>query len=212
MDTVTGWYFSEESRLLRHGDARPIEIGVTHEVDAPIQLCKRGLHASVRAIDALQYAPGPIVWRVELSGKIETGDDKCVATRRKYIGGGVDASAVMRVFARRCALDVAHLWDMPDVVREYLNTGDESLRDASWTAARAAARAAHDASSWGAIWNASRAAHAASSRDASWDASWDASRDAAWDAAATAATVTLWNTARDAQNHHLESLLMELCK
>ena len=208
MNTVTGWYFSEESRLLRYGDARPIALGVTHEVDAPIELCWRGLHASVRAIDALHYAPGPIVWRVELSGKIETGDDKCVATRRKYIGGGVDASAVMRVFARRCALDVAHLWDMPDVVREYLNTGDESLRDASWTAARAAARAAHDASSWGAIWNASRAAHAASSRDASWDAS----RDAAWTAAATAATVTLWNTARDAQNHHLESLLMELCK
>ena len=146
MDTVTGWYFSEESRLLRHGDARPIEIGVTHEVDAPIQLCKRGLHASVRAIDALKYAPGPIVWRVELSGEIKTGDDKCVATHRKYIGGGVDARAVMRAFACRCALDVAHLWDMPPLVRAYLETGEESIRDAArdaaWDAAWAAAVAA----------------------------------------------------------------------
>ena len=192
MDTVTGWYFSEESRLLRHGDARPIAIGVTHEVEAPIELCNRGLHASVRAIDALHYAPGPIVWRVELSGKIKTGADKCVATHRKYIGGGVDASAVMRAFARRCALGVAHLWDMPDVVREYLNTGDESLRDAVWAVARAAARAAHDASSRGAIWTAARAAARAAARDASWTAAWDA--------------------ARDAQNKHLETMLMEICK
>ena len=101
MDTVTGWYFSEEARLLRYGDARPIALGVTHEVDAPIEFCERGLHASVRAIDALDFAPGPIVWRVELSGEIKLGDDKCVATHRKYIGGGVDASAVMRAFARR---------------------------------------------------------------------------------------------------------------
>ena len=32
MDTVTGWYFSEESRRLRYGDGRPIALGVTHEV------------------------------------------------------------------------------------------------------------------------------------------------------------------------------------
>ena len=145
MDTVTGWYFSEESRVLRFGDARPIAIGVTHGIDGPIKVCERGLHASVRAIDALNFAPGPIVWRVELSGEIKTGDDKCVATHRKYIGGGVDASAVMRAFARRCALDVAHLWDMPPLVRAYLETGEESIRAAAWAAARDAARGAASA-------------------------------------------------------------------
>ena len=77
MNTVTGWYFSEESRFLRYGDARPIALGVTHEADAPIELCERGLHASVRAID-LDSAPGPdclarrVVWRNQI------GDDKCV--------------------------------------------------------------------------------------------------------------------------------------
>jgi hypothetical protein len=159
MQTVTGWYFSEESRLLRYDDGREIALGVTHIVEPPIELCERGLHASVRAIDAIQYAPGPIVWRVELSGEIKTGDDKCVATHRKYISGGVDASAVMRAFARRCALDVAHLWDMPLIVRSYLETGEESIRAAAWDAAWAAARAA------------ARAA-----------AAWDAARAAAWDA------------------------------
>ena len=204
MDTVTGWYFSEESRLLQHGDARPIEIGVTHEVDAPIQLCKRGLHASVRAIDALKYAPGPIVWRVELSGEIKTGDDKCVATHRKYIGGGVDARAVMRAFACRCALDVAHLWDMPPLVRAYLETGEESIRDAARAAAVAAAG------------DAARAAAVAAAGDAAWAAARDAARAAAWDAARAAAGDAAWDAARDAagdaQNNHLEPLLMELCK
>jgi len=216
MDTATGWYFSEESRLLRYGDARPIALGVTHEVDAPIELCERGLHASVRAIDALEYAPGPIVWRVELSGEIKAGHDKCVATRRTYIAGGVDASVVMRAFARRCALDVAHMWDMPDVVREYLTTGDESIRDAAraaardaaWDAARAAASAAARAAARDAAWDAAR--------DAAWDAAWDAARDAAWDAARAAAWAAAWAAARDsaraAQNEYFESMLMELCK
>jgi hypothetical protein len=58
--------------------------------------------------------------------------------------------SVLREFARWCALSVAHLWDMPDVVRAYLETGDEKIRasasdaasDAAWAAAWAAARAA----------------------------------------------------------------------
>jgi len=204
MDTVTGWYFSKESRVLRYSDARPIAIGVTHEVDAPIQLCERGLHASVRALDALQYAPGPIVWRVELSGEIKTGDDKCVATHRKYIGGGVDASAVMRAFARRCALDVAHLWDMPPLVRAYLETGDELIRAAAWAAAWDAAGAAAKAAAWAAARDAVWDAAGNAARAAALAAAWAAARDAEWDAAG--------NAARAAQNNHLEPLLMELCK
>ena len=63
--------------------------------------------------------------------------------------------ATMRAHACWCALTVAHLWDMPVIVREYLETQDESKR----AAARAAA--------W----------------DAAWDAAWAATQDAAWDAA-----------------------------
>ena len=58
---------------------------------------------------------------------------------------GVDASAVMRAFARRCALDVAHLWDMPPLVRSYLETGEESIMDAAGAAAAWAA-------AWDAAW------------------------------------------------------------
>jgi hypothetical protein len=71
---------------------------------------------------------------VELGGEIIKGDDKCVATRRRVISW-IDGEEVMRKFARMCALDVVHLWDAPDVVVRYLKIGDESIRDAAWTAA-----------------------------------------------------------------------------
>ena len=45
----------------------------------------------------------------------------------------------LRYFARMQALSVIHLYDdPPDVVLDYLMTGDESIRHAAWDAARAA--------------------------------------------------------------------------
>ena len=160
---MKAWYFSDESRRLRYGDGREIAVGVTHTVDCVPVLCKSGLHASVRAIDALEYAPGPIIWRVELGGTINHENDKCAATKRTYVAGGVDATETLRAFARACALDVVHLWDAPQVVKDYLVTGDESLRAsawaaASWAAARAAARGAAMASAWAAARDAARGA------------------------------------------------------
>ena len=75
----------------------------------------------------------------------------------------------IRQFARDCALDVIHLWDAPSVVKEYLETGDEKLRDAARDAA------------WDAAWAAAMAARAAAmaARDAALAAAWDAARYAA---------------------------------
>ncbi len=52
--------------------------------------------------------------------------------------------SLLNAFARWCALSVAHLWQspMPDVVRQFLETGDEMLRTAAWAAASAATSAA----------------------------------------------------------------------
>jgi len=67
----------------------------------------------------------------------------------------------IRKLACEFALSVAHLWDMPDIVREYLTTHNEELRSAAWSAARAAAWSAGDAA-WSAVrsaaWSAARAA------------------------------------------------------
>jgi len=137
-DNIKAWFFSRGFELA-NGDGRKIALGVTHEVEPPIVPCRRGLHASVNALDALQYAPGGIVWRVTLSGEVVRNGDKHVASCRTYDAGGIDVSDTLRVFARSCALDVTHLWGAHPVVVKYLTTGDESLRDAARGAARDAA-------------------------------------------------------------------------
>ena len=112
--------------------------GETLRHNGPLALCVGGLHASRRIIDALRYAQGPVLCRVRLGGKIVHDDDKSVAERRTCLWH-IDATEVLWAWARRCALDVIGRWDAPDVVRRYLETGDESLRAAAWDAARAAA-------------------------------------------------------------------------
>ena len=145
---IDAWWFST-GKTLPHGDGRRIAIGRTHKVEGTIIPCNNGLHASVKPLDALQYAPGPIVWRVRMGGTGVDDGDKLAASERTYIGGGIDVSDTLRLFARQCALDVVHLWDAPDIVIKYLKTGDESIRAAAGAAAGAAARDA--------AWDAARA-------------------------------------------------------
>ena len=157
---------------LRDGQPVP-EDGVTLVHSGPLVMCQSGLHASRTAWAALKYAPGPVLCR-DICEFIQTEDnDKLVCSERTIIDRR-DATKMLRKFARTCALDVAHLWDVPPVVLRYLKTGDGSARVAAWAAARAAARdAARDAG--------------AAAGTAAWDAAWVAAWDAAWVAARVAA-------------------------
>ncbi|HJS81332.1 MAG TPA: hypothetical protein VJ742_00690 [Nitrososphaera sp.] len=135
---IKAWHFLKEDRKLQFPPHTKIKAGQTIKVkDEPI-LCERGLHASIRAFDALSYSPGPVVCRVEVSGQIVKGYDKLAGTERKVLWMA-DATETLRAFSRWCALDVIHLWDAPEIVVKYLKTGDESLRAAAWAAAGAAA-------------------------------------------------------------------------
>ena len=170
MKPIKAWYFSDSTKKLRFGDDRDIVLGETHEHDGDPVLCERGLHASTKILDALDYAPGNIVWRVELSGKIITGDDKIVATRRKYIAGGIDIEKTLRLFARMQALSVIDKWDCPEIVRRWLDTGDESIMSAAESMARfavlnAAESAAESAAEYVTL-NAARAAVLSAARSA----------------------------------------------
>lgn len=69
-----------------------------------------------------------------------SADDKLWVVLREE----VLPETTLREFARWCALQVVDLWGAPQVVRQYLETGNE--------AARAAARAA----AWSAAWSAAR--------------------------------------------------------
>ena len=132
-------------------DGRPIPADGEWLVhDGAVVMCKTGLHASRDPFDALQYAPGATLCLVECDDIVSEDKDKIVCRRRRIVRR-IDATSLLWSFARQCALSVAHLWDMPAVVREYLETGDEKKRAAARAAAGAAARDA--------AWAAARAAH-----------------------------------------------------
>jgi hypothetical protein len=191
---MKGYHFTGDT--LRNGEPiPPVDEWLVH--DGPVEPCRSGLHASEHPLDALRYAPGDLLHRVELGGDLQPhGDpiDKWVGRRRKIIAT-IDAEPLLREFARWCALQVIDLWDAPAVVHEYLEGGDESLREAAWAAAWAAAREA----AWAAAREAAWAAAWAATREAAWAAAWAATREAACDAA--------WAAARAAQRTQFAAIV-----
>ena len=196
MTDILAWHFV--GKTLRDGRPIPSD-GEWLEQSGEIIPCKSGLHGSVRLIDALEYAPSATLCRVTLAGTIVPHNGDKHAASRRIIHWRIDASDLLRTFARRCALDVIHLWAAPEIVRQYLETGNETLRDAAEAAIRDAAMAA----ATGAPRAAARAAAEAVIRDAAGNA-WAAARNAAWAAATgatwAAATDAAWVAATDAQN------------
>ena len=177
-----GWWFSGGDTL-PHGDNRPIVIGERIGVKGKLVICQNALHGSFDPFDALQYAPGPYLHKVLFSGaRIEESDK--LGSRYRTVLARRDATSMLRQFACEQALSVIHLWDAPAIVRDYLETRDESKRIAAWEAAAEAA--AWAAAAWDAAWDAAAraAAWAAAARDAAaWAAAWAAARDAAGAAA-----------------------------
>ena len=181
---ITGYHFT--GTTLR--DGRPIPaIGEALIHDGPVEICRSGLHASRKASQALQYAPGNMLHRVACEDICDENSDKFVCRERTIIAT-IDAEYLMRRFAADQALSVSHLWHMPDVVRGYLHSLDPAARDAAWAA------------SWDA-WDAARAA----ARDAAWAAVRAAVRDAARGAARSAVS----DAARDDFDARVESAFQE---
>ena len=177
------WHFV--GKTLRDGRPIPAD-GEWLEHTGEVRICSTGLHASLEPFDALEYSPGAKLCLVEVEDIVDQQSDKLVCRRRKIIAR-MDATEMLRYFARMRALSVLHLWEPPQVVCDYLMTGDdESIRAAARDAAWAAAWAAAGDAAWAAAWDAAR------------DAAWAAARAAAWDAARAAAGDAAWAAARDA--------------
>lgn len=186
--SISAYHFTDAT--LRDGSPIP-PIGEWLRFSSNVVMCKSGLHASRHPFDALQYAPGSLLHWVECEDIVEEQDDRLVCRARKIVRS-VDATDMLRSFARKCALDVIHLWDAPVIVREYLETGDDSKCAAAEAAAEAAVEAAAEAAAWGVAWDAALAAARATARAAAWDTAWDA----AWDAARAAVRAAAGDAAR----------------
>jgi hypothetical protein len=181
---MKGWHFIKGDRLR---DGTKLEVGKWLKHSGKLVMCESGYHASKRLIDALQYAPGDTICRVEVRGTIIHDSDKMVASERRCLWA-IDGKDVLRRSTRLCALDVIDKWDAPEIVRRYLETGDESIR----ADARAAAWAAGAARSAGV---------------AAWAAA-IAGGDAGWAAARAAGAAWAAGAARDKQNRRLTAMVM----
>ena len=181
--TVTAYHFV--GATLRDGRPIPPD-GEWLEHDGKVEMCNSGLHASRHPLDTLQFAPGSTLCLVECEDIVTEHDDKLVCRRRRIVAR-IDATDLLWRAAREYAQAVLHLWDAPQVVKDFLASGDESLRGAARAAARGAARGAASAAAmdaaWAAAMDAAWAAARAAARAAAWDAAWAAAWDAAWDAA-----------------------------
>jgi hypothetical protein len=222
---ILAWHFLPDDRKLRYAPYTPVEPGQVLRVEGPLELCRRGLHASIRPLDALRYAPGSIVCRVEMGGDILHGDDKLCASERKTLWVA-DATNALHEFACLCAerellrrrragrepdkrswaaIEAKRAWLRGEIDDKALAAAARDAVDAA-NAAWAAAVDAADAAAWAAArdavdaaaWAALAAAVAAA--DA---AAWAAARaaadaaawDAAWAAARAAADAAAWDAA-----------------
>ena len=161
---ILAWWIAPDDMLMSHGDGRPVVMGETVTVEPPLELCKRGLHASLLPLDALAYRKGRNVVRVELSGEMLCGTDKLCAQHRKHLWV-VDAQKLLVEFSCWCArraILVAHMID-PQVLA-CVETVDRWLRGEATLGevliARNAAHAAADAPASAAAYAASAAAAA----------------------------------------------------
>ena len=168
-DTIMAWHFLEATDKHPQGELRdgqpapPIGEWLVH--DGPIKICKAGLHASENVLDALSYAPGTLLCRVACCEGVVREADKLVCRRRR-IEWRVDAEPALRAWARWCALQVVRTWPAPDVVHDWLLTGDERYRADADSAAYLAAYSAADSAARSAAYSAADSAARSAARQA----------------------------------------------
>ena len=231
----TYWHFLAEDCRLGYDDGRKVVVGETLRVDETPILCKRGFHASQRAIDALRFARGPIVCLVTLGGTVlnetkQSISDKSVAQERTVLWM-YNASNLLRHFACDVA-EVALLAERkagrePDarsfavieVMRRFMR-GEAS--DSEWAIADTAAdTAAANAriSAWTATGNAvkSGASVSTSAKGIAWGISASArtaanagARIAAWAAAGDTVRASVHNVDSGVSNYRLTRMLLSV--
>jgi hypothetical protein len=202
------WKFIAADHRLRYShDPRILVAGetlvdpkdkITGAIVTHPQICESGFHASIKARDALRYAPGSHIARVEIGGRGDSQHDKICGTECKVLWIS-DAAQVLRRFAvdRREAqmmhrLDgrdpsLVAIWVI-DCARRYINGEADGEEMAAATAAAAAATAAAYAAATAAAYAAATAATAAARSAAAAAAA--ATTAAAYAAAAAATTAT----------------------
>ncbi len=144
-EAIEGWHFLTDEGRTGQGNLL-VYPGQVLRVEGEIVPCANGLHASRKALDALQYAPGATVQRVVVRGDIREEGDKFAGRERECLWTA-DASRVLHEFAIWCAeealkttgdadprslkaLEVKRLWLEGKATDEELDAARAAARDA----------------------------------------------------------------------------------
>lgn len=119
-----GWHFVGTE--LRDGTPVPAD-GVPLEYHGRIAWCTTGLYAGFSITESMRYGRGFTLCRVLMENVVQRSEKKMVA-RKRTILWRIDAEAVIKQFARHCALEVISSWDPKECTEEYLKTGNPRLR------------------------------------------------------------------------------------
>ncbi len=164
--TIYAYSFCRADMIRPDGQRIPDDGIEQYADDRPLELCRHGYHASVDVLDALRYAPGPILRRVRCSGEIIDGADKLVCRRRTEVWR-VDMNRELRLYACWCARRALtrereagrepdpRLWAAIEVSERYAvgeatDDGLSAAWSAAWYAAWSAARSAAESAAWSA--------------------------------------------------------------
>lgn len=218
------WNFLDADRRERFGARGVLGAGMRSVVPGPVVVRRHGLHASRSALQALRYAPGPIVCRVELGGQIRSDAGLVAATERTVLWLS-DAGRATHEFAVWCAEqalrgEAAQGRERADPSWSALETKRRWLRGEATDQEMAEAVDATRAISGGVVGQAARTAIRAgveATGEAAWRGLWDCVTAALWAAACAggrAASESSYGLALDAAaaayNAELERRLLAL--
>lgn len=180
--SVFGWHWLKVNMTSSSGDEPPWQLGETRVWEGTVELCKAGYHHSPTPFDGLEFAPGPILSRVEASAPL-SGDACKAASQSRRLVAYRSVERELRLFACDCAERALNRerehgrepdrrsWAAVDVARQYARGG------ATLAELESAARSAESAAAWSAAaWSAEAAALSAAEAARSAERTWQAER------------------------------------
>lgn len=136
------WWNCGNDFKINDGDSKLIILGgakeskIQEEIKLGNETGKWGSNGSKTPIDALSFRRGSQFYYCDLEVfHCELLEDPFAGRVKEMIGlkrthlSGIDASVLLRNFAKRVALDIAQLWNPPSFILDYLNSDNEDLCD-----------------------------------------------------------------------------------
>lgn len=136
---MKAFYFSKANKRTIENDS-PITVGGTHTVTDEPKAFGKGLHGNIDVLEALLYAPSPILYLVRITGNTKSKGKHRSGKSRKYLEE-FDVSDILHAHARQEATN--NINDLSDyattsqlnTINRFLSTGIKSRALAAHNAA-----------------------------------------------------------------------------